>query len=96
MIGRTRSRAENGCASVIDSGSTDQRPEKHARVKAAILAWARRMADHDKVQYVDLVIQSDGYVYAMPADHDRGAVAWWPLPYLGPGGEEALASGEWG
>lgn len=68
--------------------------EKHARVKAAILAWAKRMADHEEVSYGTLVIQSDGYVYAMPADRDRDAVAWWPLPYLGPDGEEALAAGE--
>lgn len=63
-------------------------------IKEAVLAWARRMAEHEKVQYADLVIQNDGYVYAMPSNHDDGAVAWWPLPYLGPDGEAALASGD--
>lgn len=65
--------------------------------KEAVLAWAARMAAAENldVERLDLVIQSDGHVYALPkGDHDRGAVKWWPLPYLGPEGEAALAAGK--
>jgi hypothetical protein len=63
-------------------------------LKESILTWARRQAEHDNVEYVDLLIQSDGFVYAMPENRDAGAVAWWPLPYLGHEGEAAFAAGE--
>lgn len=63
-------------------------------IKEAILAWAHRTARHDNIAYDHLVILSDGFIYAMPADQSSGAVAWWPLPYLGPEGEQAFASGE--
>lgn len=65
--------------------------------KEAVLAWAARMAVSEDldVDHLDLVIQSDGHVYALPkGDHDQGAVEWWPLPYLGAEGEAALAAGE--
>ncbi len=66
-------------------------------IKESILAWASRMllAEDLNPDSLDLVIQRDGFVYAMPkGDHDQGAVKWWLLPYLGPEGEASLASGE--
>lgn len=62
------------------------------KIKEAVFAWAKRMARLEEldIDRLDFVIQSDGHVYALPKDdHDRGAVAWWPLPYLGPEGEAA-------
>lgn len=67
------------------------------KTKEAVLAWASRMARSEEidVEAVDLMIQSDGFVYAMPkGDHDKGALGWWPLPYLGPEGEAAIARGD--
>lgn len=65
--------------------------------REAVLAWAARMASANQIDPddVDLVIQSDGFVYALPkGDHDRDALGWWPLPYLGPDGEAAFARGD--
>jgi hypothetical protein len=65
-------------------------------IREAVLAWAARMAAAENldVDRMDLVIQSDGHVYALPkGDHDKGAVKWWPLPYLGPEGEAAFKAG---
>ena len=61
--------------------------------KKALLAWARRMAEHEGVKCARFIVQSDGYVYAMPTGKDKDAVAWWPLPFLGVAGESEFAGG---
>lgn len=63
-------------------------------IKEAVLAWAKRMAEYEEVEYDELIIQSDGCVYAMSKNRDAGAVKWWPLPYLGVNGEAAFAAGK--
>lgn len=61
--------------------------------KEAVFAWAMRIsAERDICVPHHFVIKPDGRVYAMP--EDGGWLAWWPLPYLGPEGEAALAAGE--
>jgi hypothetical protein len=63
------------------------------QIKDSIRAWARRTAAHaGVVDCAELLIQADGFVYAMSSSGE--ALAWWPLPYLGPDGEEALEAGE--
>lgn len=63
------------------------------RTREAIFAWAERMAANDPDICVPhhFIIQSDGFVYAMPEMGD--ALAWWPLPYIGPDGEADFAAG---
>jgi hypothetical protein len=61
--------------------------------KEAIFTWARRMAADGGLEPHHFIIQSDGFVYAMPEKHGGDALSWWPLPYLGPDGEEELAAG---
>jgi hypothetical protein len=65
-------------------------------IKEAVIAWSKRQADSEGLgPRVDrFIIQSDGFVYAMPAPPKVDALSWWLLPYLGPEGEEAFARGD--
>jgi hypothetical protein len=42
--------------------------------------WGCRTAQQAGVNYARLVVENDGFVYAMPEDPADGAIAWWPLP----------------
>ena len=62
-------------------------------IKEAIFAWAARVATEGGIEPHHFVILRDGFVYAMPERPDGDALSWWPLPYLGPEGEDELAAG---
>ena len=61
--------------------------------KDAVFAWAARMAEAACIEPDHFIIQPDGLVYAMPKNRDDDAIAWWPLPYLGPDGEAEFTAG---
>jgi hypothetical protein len=63
-------------------------------LKESVFAWARRMADAAGVKPHHYIIESDGFVYAMPEEREGDALAFWPLPCLGVDGEAAFASGK--